>query len=398
MIRSRLLLLALGISLALSSCAYESSGTTTTTTAANDEQPPPTGPAELEFGAQRIEGSTVVVDSVTLPATGFIVLSDDVGGSPGELIGLSEVIGPGRIDNVPVPFFVPLLSDALVHATVHVDIDRDRSFLYEPPDAFVDVPAVELDGTVASALALIELLPPLGPAEVVVPEARIDGTAVDVVSVTLPAPGFVAVQRNEAGLPGEVLGASGLLEAGTTPGLVIALDPPLRSTGLVWVVPYVDRDEDGVLTVGEGDEPGEVFDGASAAASPVMTVVPLDPSGVAVEDQEGEGISILVASATFPRPGFLDVRLDENGVPGRSVARSDLVVAPTVADFEITLDDPLDADATLWAQVRIDFDEDGEIGEGDRIGLTEDGATAETRFSYTFVEPDDEDEDEGGDG
>lgn len=383
--------------LVLSACAYESSGTTTTTAAVETAEDPPTSPASLAFPDQRIEGSAVTIESVLLPAAGFIVLQEDVAGAPGDLIGMSEVIGPGRIENVSVAFFVPLDGDAIVHGTVHVDIDRDRNFLYEPPDSFVDVPASGEDGSVATAAAMVELLPPLSPTQLSAAEARIDGTRLQVESVTLPAPGFVAVQRNEAGQPGELLGATPLLPEGTSADLIIELDPPLRATGLVWVVPYVDRDEDGVLSIDGGDDVGETGDGSTATVSPVMTVVPLDPAQVSVSDQEGDGSFIVVSSATFPSPGFLEVLRDVGGVPGDRIARSELVVDPTAADVQITLDRALDADTSVWVLVRIDFDQDRELTSADPQGLTEDGDPALARFTYTFVDPDADADDGDGD-
>jgi hypothetical protein len=377
----------------VAACSYESSGTTTTTTEGIDDRPPPTAPASIAFGDQRVEGSTVTIETVTLPATGFIVLQDDVAGAPGTIIGLSEVIGPGRIDGVPVPFFVPLLEDAAVHATVHIDVDRDRSFLYEPPDDFVDVPALEDDGSVATSSAAVVLLPPLAPAAVAVEEARIDGTAIDVAAVTLPAPGFVAVQRNEAGRPGAVLGASALLGEGTTTDLRIELDPALRVTGLIWVVAYVDRDEDGLLDPDGLDEPGEQEDGEPAVASPVMTVVPLDPTSIAVTDQEGDGTSITVAEASLPSPGFLELLLDSDGEPGRRIGVSELIVS-TATEVRIALDRPLDADAIVWVRARIDFDEDGVLDGIDPVGLDGDRTEVEESLEYVYVDPDAEDEDE----
>jgi hypothetical protein len=129
-----------------------------------------------------------------------------------------------------------------------------------------------------------------------------------------------------------------------------------------------------------------------------MTVVPLDPSQVAVDDQEGDGTSIVVAAATFPSAGFLEVLADDGGVPGAQIARSEVITDTTVSDVELVLDAPLDADATLWVAVRVDFDEDRELSDADPTGLTEDGEPALGRFGYTFVDPDADDEDEDGDG
>jgi hypothetical protein len=384
--RLRLPLLLLSAALVLAACAYESSGTTTTTTVSEDGVPPPTSPASIVFEDQRIEGSAVVVESLTLPATGFVVLQD----AAGDLIGLSEVIGPGRIDSVPVPFFVPIDADTTVSAALHVDMDRDRTFIYEPPDAFIDVPATTADGAAAAATASVALLPPVAGGDLAVAEQRISGSPLEVQSVTLPAPGFVAVQANEGGAPGRVIGATALLPAGTTEGeqLIVELEPPLRVTGRVFVVAYVDRDENGVL--GPQDDPAQTEDGEPVVSDPVITVVPLDPSSVEVEDQEGDGTTISVAGVTLASPGFVDLRVDDGGIPGERIARSEWLLEGTHEDLVFTPSRPLDADTRIWVRVVIDFDENQRLGDTEPLGITADGSPAIAALEYTFVEPDDD--------
>jgi hypothetical protein len=388
MTRLRLPLLLLSSLVVCTACAYESSGTTTTTSLAEDAVPPATSPASIVFEDQRIEGSAVLVESLTLPATGFVVLQD----AAGELIGLSEVIGPGRIDDVPVPFFVPIDADTTVSAALHIDMDRDRTFIYEPPDSFIDVPAVTTEGAAAAATASVVLLPRVAGGDLAVAEQRISGSPLEVQGVTLPAPGFVAVQVNEGGAPGRVIGATGLLPAGTTEGeqLMVELDPPLRVTGRVFVVAYVDRDENGVLDPEDGDEPAQTEDGEPVQADPVITVVPLDPSSVETEDQEGDGTAIAVASVTLASGGFVDIRIDDGGIPGERIARSEWLADGTYEDLVFTPNRPLDADTRIWVRVVIDFDENQRLGDAEPLGVTEDGRPAIASLEYTFVEPDDD--------
>lgn len=398
---ARTSLLLIAVALVAGACGYESSGTTTTTIVVDVIDEPETGPAAISFGDQRIEGSVVVVDSVTLPDDGFVVLQADDGGGPGEVIGVSDPLRGGTTVNVPIAFFLPIEADAVVHATAHVDMDRDGRFTYEPPDEFVDVPAVREDGDVARVSALATLLPPLTPGAVVFDEQRIDGTAVTVGGVTLPAPGFVAVQRNEGGEPGTVLGSTSLLPEGDTGGLMIGLDPPLRVTGLVFVVGYVDRDEDGALAgigVAGGDEPAVSASGEPAIASQVVTVVPLDPGSVSIEDQEGDGTVVTVAEAALPAPGFVLLFADEVGSPGEELAGSDWINQASVTDLTFELDEPLTGDTTLWAAVWIDFDEDRRLGGADLRALDEDRKEVEASADYTFVEPDEEEEEGDGGG
>jgi len=395
----RLSALVVGLALAASACAYESAGTTTTTEAADDADAPATGPSEIVMLEQRAEGTALVVESVTLPDAGWVVLQADEGGAPGEVIGVSDLLTGGTTLAVPVAFFLPLEDDSVVHATLHVDMDRDGRFTYEPPDDFIDLPATQTDGSPATATAFLELLPPLSPGAVAIDEQRTDGSTLLVGGVSLPAPGFVAVQRNEAGEPGTVLGASELLPAGDAADRLIELDTPLSSTGLVFVVAYVDRDEDGELSaVGEpgGDEIAVSAGGEPAVASAVITVVPLGPAAVTFDDQEGDGTVITVASLTLPSAGWMVLLADDGGSPGERVGLSPRFPAGTSTDYQFVLDEPLAEDAVLWIQVRIDFDDDGRLTEADPQGLDEAGNPIRLSAEYTFVEEDEEED--GGDG
>ncbi|MBP1632490.1 MAG: uncharacterized protein H6Q11_778, partial [Acidobacteria bacterium] len=303
-----------------SGCAYESAGTTTTTVVDPAQVPPATGPAALVFEDQLIDGSAVAVGSVTLPSAGFVVLQADTSGAPGQVVGVSDVIGRGTIADLVVPLFLPLDAGAVLHATLHVDMDRDGRFLYEPPDAFVDLPATSGDGAVATASAEVGLLAPLAPAAVTLADQRIDGEAVVVAEVTLPAPGFVALQADAEGVPGAIVGLSGLLPEGTTRALVVPLNEPAAGAQTMFAVAYIDRDGDGVAGITEADSLDEVaqaFDGGPARASAAITVVLVAPADLDVEDQEGDGTAVVVASVTLPSPGFVEVRADTGGSPGR---------------------------------------------------------------------------------
>ncbi|HUU61970.1 MAG TPA: hypothetical protein VMX37_06255 [Acidimicrobiia bacterium] len=375
----------------VSGCAYESAGTTTTTAVDPGQVPPTTGPAALVFEDQLIDGSAVVVGSVTLPAEGFVVLQADAVGAPGEVVGVSEVIGRGTVADVVVPLFLPLDAAAVLHATLHVDMDRDGRFLYEPPDSFVDSPATSGAGEVATASAEVGLLAPLAPAAVALAEQRTDGGEVVVAEVTLPAPGFIALQADEDGVPGAILGLSSRLPEGTTRAVAISLDEPGAGVQTMFAVAYIDRDGDGVAGIREVDSPDEVaqaFDGGPARASAEITVVLVAPADLEVEDQEGDGTAVVVASVTLPSPGFLEVRIDSGGSPGRRLAVSELLPTGTSTDVEIELGRALAADAVLWVRVRIDFDGDGAAGDEDRNALDAAGQTVKVSLAYTLVEGD----------
>ncbi len=370
----------------LGACTYESSGTTTTTRPEVVALPPATTPAAITMSDQRIEGSSLVVDSVTLPAPGFIVVREDDGGSPGAVMGVSELLPAGIADEVPVPFFVPIAEAMTVHATVQIDMDSDGIFTYEPPD-FVDTIATVESGDPATVTAVLTLLAPLGPSDVVFEDQTTDGTSVTVASVVLPALGFLAIQADAEGVPGVILAVSDLLPAGTTADVVFALDPRLELTGEVHAVAYVDRDEDGVFDpVGGFDAIGVRGDGGLAEAAATATVILRSPTTIDVSDQDTTGETVVIDALGLPSPGFVEILSDQNGAPGSRLASSPLRQAGDLADIEVTLDTALTRDATLWVRVWIDFDGSGDLSDGDLPALDQDGGDPiEVSFQATIT-------------
>jgi hypothetical protein len=192
-------------------------------------------------------------------------------------------------------------------------------------------------------------------------------------------------------VPGAILGLSGLLPAGTSRDVAVALDAPAAGAQTLFAVAYIDRDGDGRAGIAEGDSPDAVaqaFDGGPARASAEITVVRLAPALLRVEDQEGDGTVVVVASVSLPSPGFLEVRADSGGSPGRRLAWSELLPSGTASAVAIELRGALAADAVLWVRVRIDLDGDGAIGEGDPNALDEAGRTVEASLAYTVAEED----------
>jgi len=378
---SRPISLLLVSALALAACGYESAGTTTTTTLADDEAPPSTGPADIVASDQMIEGSSLVVDSVSLPSPGFVVVRMDAGGSPGQVIGISELLTTGVISGVPIPFFVPLAEEATVHLTIHIDVDRDERFTYEPPDAFVDEIATRANGEPATTTALLTLLAPISPADVFADPQTNNGATIEVASATLPSPGWVAIHASLGGEPGEVLAVSEMLPVGVTNDLVFAIDPPLESTQGVFVVVWIDRDGDGVFDPAAGaDEIGVREDGALAIANPVITVLARSPGELFVLDQDSDGTSVFIDSVRLPSPGFVEILTDDGGSPGNRVAVSIPLPAGT-SEVEIDLDPALAETTILWARLWIDFDQDGTLSAGDLTALDEpDGSVVQDSF------------------
>lgn len=374
------------LALVASACTYESSGTTTTSAPLPGEEPVATSPADIVAVDQRSEGSSVTVDSLSMPAAGWVVARLDAGGSPGELIGISELVSKGVSTEVAVPFLVPMADTTTVHLIVHVDVDSNGEFLYEAPDSLIDSVATTAGGNPAAAVITVGLLPPLGPASALLDPQVTDGTTVTVAGGLLPAAGFVALHADAGGVPGEVLGVSGLLPAGEFEALVLTLDPPLAATAAFHAVAWVDRDENGAFTPGEeGDQMAVTEDGSLAAGTALITVLARTPASIEVVDQEvASGGQFVVATLVAPAPGFIEVLRDASGSPGTRLSVA-TITAGTTDDLSIPLPGGVGSGTRLWLRLWVDFDQSGTLTAGDLVALDEpDGEPVEESFVVTI--------------
>jgi hypothetical protein len=156
----------------------ESSTETTTPTATPTESPTATptatptsvtGPASLDVGAGSVEsdGSIIVIDAVTLPVAGFVAVHSDQDGSPGPVIGVSELLLAGTSTAVEILLDTPLVESGTVFPMVHIDANSNG--LYEFPGP--DVPATTDAGEVAVVALEVTLPEPTPTATPTEPEA-----------------------------------------------------------------------------------------------------------------------------------------------------------------------------------------------------------------------------------
>lgn len=144
MIRRLIVLLSV-LALVAAACGDDDADTTGTETG----EAPPMGPAELTAEDQSGDGTEVVVASVTLPADGFVVIHADADGSPGPVIGHTELLSEGESTDVAVPLDEPLAASATVWPMAHIDTNTNGEYDFAPPDVTDDGPATFDDGSVA---------------------------------------------------------------------------------------------------------------------------------------------------------------------------------------------------------------------------------------------------------
>ncbi|MFQ5522511.1 MAG: hypothetical protein ACE5F5_02910 [Acidimicrobiia bacterium] len=165
-----------GLALVAAACTTSSEPEAATTTEAPPQattteqmtQRPATFPAEVVFEAQTSDGSTIVVASVTLPASGFVAVRSNSDGKPGPVIGHSELLPVGTSTDVVITLDQPLEATGLVFPMVRIDMDGDGEYTFMPPDNAVDIPLasgeIVVDQRAWGTEVVLELdgLPPAG--------------------------------------------------------------------------------------------------------------------------------------------------------------------------------------------------------------------------------------------
>jgi len=164
--RNSLMMSVVVLAMVAAACGDSSDDTTaatdaapTSTAAPADSAPPstdapqelPTGPSDLTLEDQEGDGSTVLIASVTLPVPGYVVVHGDGGGSPGPVIGHSDLLPAGESADVIILLDEPLTASGTVFPMVHIDADSDGVYEFFPPDDTTDVPGTFADGSVAVA-------------------------------------------------------------------------------------------------------------------------------------------------------------------------------------------------------------------------------------------------------
>lgn len=198
----------------LAACgAGEPTDTTTaeTTTPPTTEAAPAMAPAEVVFEAQKSDGTSIVVASVTLPSPGFIAVHGPGDGGPGPVIGHSALLPEGTTTNFTIELDEPLAATATLFPMAHIDVNGNGEYEFFPPDTTTDGPAQTADGSVAVVGA-----------EVTVTPGEAAGGAIEIVisnfSFGQPVEakvGDTIVIRNDDGAGHTWTSDSGLFDSGT---------------------------------------------------------------------------------------------------------------------------------------------------------------------------------------
>ena len=131
-----LLLSACGDDAPEGDAAPSSPATAGETTVAPEGQSGSDQQADISFEDQSGAGDSVVVDTVSAPQGGFVVITVDEDGQEGTVLGSTQ-LQVGTTDDAEVTLDPPLTQDTDLEATLHADTNGDGEF---DPDSDEAVP------------------------------------------------------------------------------------------------------------------------------------------------------------------------------------------------------------------------------------------------------------------
>lgn len=119
-------------------------GTNDTTTGGASTQG---GSPSVTFNDQQSSGQSVLIQSVTVPQPGFVVIYDSTrsANETNQIIGSFHLLGTGTFQNIPVPLDIPINQSKSLTAVVHADTNGNGQFDYVSSNGTQDTP-VTLQG------------------------------------------------------------------------------------------------------------------------------------------------------------------------------------------------------------------------------------------------------------
>jgi hypothetical protein len=308
---------------------------------------------EVVVGDQVAFNGVVTIDRVVSAGPGFIVIHVDNGGSPGPVIGFSQV-NTGENLNVPVEIDTAGITPTLF-AMLHTDDGMIGSYEFDGSSG-LDNP-VSVDGAVVT--------PAFGVSALAVSDQLLAGDTVTIDSVTVSAPSWVVIHSDNGGSPGPVLGQA-LVEAGTSANVAVTIAAEGR-TSSVWPMLHVDDGTAGTYEFdGASGLDNPIVAGGQVATAQLWTVphVRMDDQIVLFGDnsmvmQDRMALMVTADSVLCEAECVLVIHTDNGGSPG-PVLGATVLPAGLNRDVTVVFDmADVTPTAVVWPMLHVD---DGTVG------------------------------------
>ncbi|WP_233514219.1 MULTISPECIES: hypothetical protein [unclassified Haloferax] len=357
-------------------------GELATLTVGEQPEPEPEEPtASLQFDDQESDGSSVTVASANLSDGGYLAILDE----NGSVVGATDYLEPGEQENVSVPLLESLNESATLTAQAHLDTNDNQTLDFLTSNGTEDGPYT-VNGTPVTDDADVtvgeEPTPEEPTASLQFDDQESDGSSVTVASANLSEGGYIAVIDEN----GSVVGATDYLEPGEQENVSVPLLEPLNESATLTAQAHLDTNdnqtldfltsngtEDGPYTVNGtpvtddadvtvGEEPTteeptteeptteEPTTEEPTTEEPTTEEPTEEPTAtVEFEDQNSNGATVTVASATLSEGGFVVIHNESGDVVGISN-----YIEESNSNIRIFLTESLSESATLTAMAHLD--------------------------------------------
>jgi hypothetical protein len=246
----------------------------------------------------------LLVSEVTAAERGWIVLYDDDGGAPGQVLGYSAV-EEGQNEDIIIQID-PLAATETLYLLLHTDAGEKDSFDFPGPDDPVTV-----DSEPVEAMFVVDRRATIPSITVSDQEIGEDGLVV-IDSVTSAGPGWIVLYQDEDGQPGRMMGYMPV-DDGENENLSIPINWREAMPAFI-VALYQDSGEADVFERPEVDQP------VTTNGEPLLVPFAVDmPSDVFVLNQPIIDNKVVVERAISRGSGWLVIYRDEEGASGNIV-------------------------------------------------------------------------------
>ncbi|CQR48800.1 PAS fold protein [Haloferax massiliensis] len=316
----------------------------------------------VSFENQATGGTTVTVDSVTLPEGGFVTIHDASvtdGNVLGSVVGSSAYLSAGTHEDVTVHLDEPIDESGTFVAMPHMDTDGDRVYSFVAANGEADGPYTA-DGSAVVDTATVD-----ASATVSMSDQPTTGDSVVVDRVELSQGGFVTIHDasvTEGQVFESIRGTSAYLPAGVHENVRVELDAPVTENTTLVPMAHMDTDGDETYTFPEsgGETDGPYTADGSAVVDTAMAM-PSDTASVNYTAKATGGYSVVVDSAYLPDGGFVTVHdgTVTEGAVFESIRGTSAYLEPGLhRDVRVTLDAPLNETTTVVPMAHMDTDDD----------------------------------------
>ncbi len=287
--------------LILAACGSEAEPTATPQPEPEPTAEPTTAPAEDEAEQEPAEespvtnavevtdqalgaGNTVTIASVTSDTAGWLVIHAQADGSPGPILGQTQV-SAGENSDVVVEIDPDGVTETL-YAMLHVDAGTEGEFEF-PGGA--DGPATDAEGNVVTPSFTVMQANSVSVTDQALAE---DGT-VTIDQVVSAGPGWLVIHAQADGSPGPILGQT-QVSAGENNGVVVEIDPA-GATETLYAMLHVDAG-----TVGEFEFPGDdvpAVDADGNVVTPPFAITGGSPTAATIMLAESEALGPYLTDA-----------------------------------------------------------------------------------------------------